>query len=161
MHFPRTFVNLLLITLLIGCIHPAEETTTEQIRTEPKTINDLELVLKASKASYKPGESITLELIVTNKGNEAFKETFRSAQLYDFVVEKDEKEIWRWSHDRMFAMMLTEFALEPQESVTYKETWDQKGDDGNFVESGKYNLVGILKTHPETHSFLIVIEIRD
>jgi len=128
---------------------------------KPKTINGLELALKANKASYTLGEPVTLELTVTNKGKEAFRETFRSAQIYDFVAKREESEVWRWSHDRMFAMMLTEYALEPQESITYEVIWEQKDSDGNSVPSGKYNLAGILKTLPERQSFSIIIEIKD
>ena len=157
----RTFFSFLLIALLAGCVHSTKESPAEETCTKPKATNGLELVLKASKASYKPGKPIVLELIMTNNGKEAFKETFRSAQIYDFVAKKEESEIWRWSHDKTFAMMLTDFALEPQESVTYKATWDQKGSDGKSVSLRNYELVGILKTRPEKHSFPIVIEIRD
>ena len=152
----RIFLSLLLIASLAGCLY-----STEESRMKPKTINGLELALKANKASYTPGEPVTLELTVTNKSKEAFRETFRSAQIYDFVAKKEESEVWRWSHDRMFAMMLTEYVLEPQESVIYKVIWNQKDSDGNSIPSGKYNLVGILKTLPEKQSFPIVIEIKD
>ncbi len=102
-----------------------------------------------------------MQLTVTNKGNQVFKETLRSAQVYDFVVKKERKEIWRWSHGRMFAMMLTEFSLEPEESVTNKVRWNQKSNDGKFVPPGKYNLIGILKTRLERCSFPVVIEVRE
>jgi len=158
--FIKAAIGILLVALLAGC--KSEGTAPKGNVTMPKRVfNGLELTLQSDKAIYRLREPIMLELVVTNKGSEPLEFTFRSAQKYDFVVKKDGEEIWRWSHGRMFAMMLTEFALEPKESVTYKETWNQKDSDGNFVPSGKYNLVGILKTHPERHFFPLVIEIKD
>jgi len=156
----KTFLSLLVIASLAGCIHSAKESSAKGSRTKPKVIDGLELVLKADKAVYKLREPITLQLTVTNKRDEEIIETFRSAQTHDFVAKKDSKVIWRWAHNRMFAMMLQEFALEPEESITYKETWNQKGNNGNFVSLGKYKLIGILKTKPERLSLSLSIEVR-
>lgn len=130
-------------------------------RSKPKVTSGLEIALRAERRVYKPKEPIVLQLTVTNKGNETFKETFRSAQAYDFVAKREGREIWRWAYGRMFAMMLTEFVLEPEESVTYKGMWNQKGNNGKFVPPGKYNLIGILKTRPERCSFPVGIEVKD
>jgi len=150
----KVAMGILLIWLILGC-------KVKDSIVSKKLSNSLELSLKTDKTVYQPKEPITLELNLTNKGDVTFKETFRSAQKYDFVVTRDDKEIWRWSHDRMFAMVLTEFALEPQKSATYRETWAQKGNDGNLVAPGKYNLIGILKTHPEKRSNSLAIKIKD
>lgn len=99
-------------------------------------------------------------MIVTNKTNRIFKSTFSSTQKYDFVVRKEKKEIWRWSEDKVFAMVLTEFVLAPQQSVTYQERWTPQGDgEGRHVVPGEYEIIGTLKTHPEILSPSIFIEI--
>ena len=119
----------------------------------------LELLLKTDKQSYSPKEPILIQLIVTNKMSKVFKSTFASAQRYDFVVRKEKEEIWRWSEDKMFAMVLTEFILPPQQSVTYQERWTQQDEEGRTIPAGKYEIIGILKTQPEIISSSVLVEI--
>lgn len=160
----KTAIGILLVALLAGC--KPEGTATKGNATEPKRVfNGLELILQSDKAIYQFKEPIVLQLVVTNKGSEPLKLTFRSAQKYDFLVKKDSEEIWRWSHGRMFAMMLTDFALEPGESATYKEMWKEARlksgiHGGEFVPSGKYKVIGMLKTRPESLSLTLTLEVK-
>lgn len=125
-----------------------------------KSKPQLELLLKTDKQSYSLREPVIIQLTVTNRANKVFKSTFSSAQRYDFVVKKEGKETWRWSRDKVFAMMLTEFILQPQQSVIYQESWTpEKDEEGSVVPPGKYEIIGILKTQPEIISSSIFIEI--
>jgi hypothetical protein len=119
----------------------------------------LELLLKTDKQSYSPKEPILIQLIVTNKTNKVFRSTFSSTQKYDFVVRKEKEEIWRWSKDKVFAMVLTEFKLQPQESVTYQDRWTQQDEEGRTIPAGEYEIIGILKTQPEIISPTLSIKI--
>lgn len=119
----------------------------------------LELLLKTDKQSYSPKESILIQLIITNKTNKVFKSTFSSTQKYDFVVRREKEEIWRWSKDKVFAMVLTEFKLQPQESVTYQDIWTQQDEEGRTIPAGEYEIIGILKTKPEIISSALSIKI--
>lgn len=103
-----------------------------------------------------------MQLIVSNKRNKVIKFIFPSAQKYDFVVKRNEKEVWRWSKDKMFAMVLTEFMLEPRQSVIYQEKWEpQEFKDGKVNAFGVYEIVGILKIKPEIISPSVFIEITN
>lgn len=125
-----------------------------------KTKPQLEIFLKTDKHSYSPKESVFIQLIITNKTNQIFKSTFSSTQRYDFVVKKERKEIWRWSEDKVFAMRLTEYTLNPQESVTYQERWIPQEDlEGRVLPQGEYEVIGILNTQPQTISPSVFIEI--
>lgn len=57
-------------------------------------------------------------------------------------------------------MKLTEFILKPQQSVTYQERWIPQEDmEGRVLPQGEYEIIGILKTQPETISPSVFIEI--
>ena len=149
---------LFMVIFLVGCKPPLNEPLPNI--TPPKMVMDvLELVLESDKMTYSPGEKVVVKLTVTNKGDEPFLHTFRSSQMYDFIVKKDDEEIWRWSNDKMFLTVLTEFSLNPGQSVSYEDVWDQRGNDGKPVPPGRYELIGVLKTVPESLSFPLTIEI--
>lgn len=127
-----------------------------------KPDNPLSVILQIEKKTYRLSAPITLNLIITNeKPNEPVELTFTSSQRYDFVVTKEDKEIWRWSKDKVFALMLGEIVLEPEESLHYTETWEQRDNKGKFALPGRYKVVGILKTYPEITAEPEVVEIKD
>jgi len=97
----------------------------------------LSAALQSDKANYAPGEPVRLRLTVTNNANSPLSFRSRSAQRYDFVIRSGDKEIWRWSHDRVFAMMLTSWQLAPGQSVTYEETWPQTDNSGRPAPAGR------------------------
>ena len=101
-----------------------------------------------------------MHLTVTNKGNKPLELIFSSSQRYDFVVEKEGKEIWRWSKDKLFAMMLGELTLQPDQSLVYQEIWAQEDNAGNLVPPGRCEIIGILKTAPQSISCSLDIEIE-
>lgn len=107
-------------------------------------VKDLDITFKTDRDVYQSGQGVVMKLIVANKGDESIKLTFPSSQIYDFMVIKGGKEIWRWSQDKMFAMMLTEVTLSPGEKREYKEVWDQKDGKGKIVRPGEYEIVGLI-----------------
>ena len=85
---------------------------------------------------------------------------FSSSQKYDFIATQKGREIWRWSRDKVFAMMLDQMILKPGESLRYTATWDQRDNEGEFVPPGGYEIVGVLKTFPEVVSDPVVVDIK-
>ena len=151
-------ITVLLLSLAASCTCGSTETTPNQ--TKPIiTYESVELVLYTDKTTYELGEVITITLTVTNKGNSSLKLTFPSAQQYDFVITMGGEEIWRWSHDKMFAAVLTEGTLAPSESTVYQEKWPQKDYQGEPVPPGSYQVIGVLTAHPESVSHPLTIEI--
>jgi len=149
-----------LLILVLGCVR-ADKDFPEGNATEAKrVVNGLDVTLQTEKAVYKSGQTIVMRLTVTNKGDKPLELTFFSSQRYDFVVEKEEKEIWRWSKDKVFAMMLGELTLQPDQSLVYQESWTQEDNTGRLVPPGKYEIIGILTTAPESIiSYSLNIEI--
>jgi hypothetical protein len=162
-----TRLLIIIFIFLFGCARqeiPRKEVSivpnSKPPQEETKEEEGLKLELKLNKPAYKLKEPITMSLTVANKSKETFRDSFRSAQSYDFVVKQENKEIWRWSSDKLFAQVITEFTLAPGKSKSFEEVWEQIDNDGKNISAGKYQTIGILATRPERSSNAVSIEIR-
>jgi Intracellular proteinase inhibitor len=117
-----------LATLLLGLLGLAAEGAA------------LDLLLKADKSTYAPGEPITLTLEVPNRGPHPVTLHFRSDQRYDIVIRDSQgREVWRWSAEQMFAQVLGEEILPPgSAALTYGVTLRER------LAPGRYTVVGII-----------------
>ncbi|HLE24120.1 MAG TPA: BsuPI-related putative proteinase inhibitor [Thermodesulfobacteriota bacterium] len=157
------FVKLLIvIPFLVGCARQEIISAKEVPKTLSSVQNTegLKVELNLNKPSYKLKEPTIMILTVTNKSKETCRYSFRSSQVYDFVVKEDNKEIWRWSADEVFAQVITELTLAPGKSESFEEIWEQVDNEGKNVRAGKYQVIGILATQPERISHPVSIEIR-
>jgi hypothetical protein len=154
---------LVFMLLIGGCakkdLPPSQQVSP--VSSPPKIMENLIVELTLDKPSYTPKELVRMTLTVTNRSQESFHAGFRSAQSYDFIVKEGEREVWRWSSDRMFAQMLQDVQIEPGKTLSYKETWDQRDNVGSLVPRGRYEVVGILKTTPEVVSGSVPFELVD
>ena len=108
------------------------------------------------KMSYSVGELITMTLNVFNYTEEEITFHFNTSQRYDFIIE-DEKgnEIWRWSQDMMFAMVLGEVTLGSNSpEVTYTAKFKDK------LSPGYYKVTGILVAEDRPMSGNIIIIVK-
>ena len=112
--------------------------------------------LMTDKMSYSVGEPIIMTFKVFNytKADIAFH--FNTSQRNDFIIE-DEKgnKIWYWSKDMMFAMVLGEETLGPNNpEATY--TIEYKGE----LIPGYYKVTGILvaKDRPMSGNIIIIVK---
>lgn len=137
-----------------------KETNKEEAVIFKNSGDALSAMLQIEKRIYPLGTPIVINLMVTSKKmDEPVELTFSSAQRYDFVVTKGDKEIWRWSKDKLFAMMMDQITLKPGESLRYTQTWNQREQQGEHTPPGRYEIVGVLKTYPEVVSDPVVVEI--
>lgn len=137
--FPFLFFTLIIGTYLNISLHPMGTGSAHHLK-----VKALDVTLEADGNVYPSGQGVVMRMVVANKGDEAIKLTFPSSQIYDFIVIKGGKEIWRWSQDKMFALMLTEIAFAPGEKREYREVWDQRDSKGNLVKPGEYEIVGLI-----------------
>ena len=74
--------------------------------------------------------------------------TLPTSQVFDFEVadRSSSARVWHWSHDRMFATVLTEIVFEAGETEGVSATWDQTGDTGTTVPKGEYAAGGFVNT---------------
>ncbi len=84
------------------------------------------------------GETLPMALVVTTTtGEHDF--LFGSGQRYDFAVYLDEQEVWRWSDDRAFPMVVGEDTY-----TTEGELFLERLDTRELPGPGTYTLQGTL-----------------
>lgn len=125
------------------------------ITSEERNMN-YGISMSTDKMSYSVGEPIMMTLKIFNYTEEGIVFHFNTAQRYDFIIEDEEgSKIWRWSKDRMFAMVLGEDTLGPNNpEVTY--TVEYKGE----LIPGYYKVTGILVAEDRPMSGNIIIMVK-
>ena len=112
--------------------------------------------MSTDKMNYSVGEPIIITLKIFNYTEEDIAFHFNTSQRYDFIIE-DEKgnEIWCWSKERMFAMVLGEETLGPTNpEIIY--TVEYKGK----LNPGYYKATGIFIAKDRPMSGGIIIEVK-
>lgn len=112
--------------------------------------------MSADKMSYSVGEPVIMTVKIFNYTEEDIVFHFNTSQRYDFIIE-DEKgnEVWSWSKDRMFAMVLGGEILGPSNpEVIYKAEYKGK------LKPGYYKISGVLVTQDRPMSGSIIIEVK-
>ena len=112
--------------------------------------------ITTDKMSYSVGEPIMMTLKILNYTKEDIVFHFNTSQRYDFIIEDEEgSEIWRWSKDRMFAMMLGEEILGPNNpEVTYTAEYSDK------LSPGYYKITGIFVAQDRPMSGNVIIIVK-
>lgn len=89
------------------------------------------------------GEPISITLSLTNCAENDVRLFYPDSQRYEFIVKDEEgKEVWRWSQDKDFTQGEGDETFEPGEDITYNEVWDQRGQDGEQLSPGLYQILG-------------------
>ena len=108
------------------------------------------------KISYSVGEPIKMTLKIFNYTEEDIIFYFNTSQRYDFIIEDEKgKEVWRWSQDMMFAMVLGEEILGPTNlEVTYTAEYKEK------LKPGYYKITGIFvaQNRPMSGNIIIIVK---
>ena len=112
--------------------------------------------MSTDKMSYSDGEPITMTLKIFNYTGEDIVFHFNTSQRYDFIIEDEEgNEVWRWSKNMMFAQMLGEEILGPDNpEIIY--TAEYMGE----LSPGYYKVTGIFVAQDRPMSGSIVIEVK-
>lgn len=105
---------------------------------------------------------IKLTLVVSNTSDKLLPFKFNSSKTHDFIITDPATgvEVWRQSHEKMYAQVIRSDSIRAKSNWTYSEIWNRKDNDRNPVPPGKYLLVGILSAQPEIKADPITIEIR-
>ena len=106
---------------------------------------ELEAADGAARTTFAVGQPVVLALRVRNTSEAARSLELPSAQLYDFAVFADGREVWRWSRGRMFAQMLTQLRFEPGEEKVWRETLGPTAGADTPLSPGRYRAEGSFR----------------
>lgn len=139
----------------------APEISSSQETVEKAQTLNVIVKIKTNKDSYQIGEPVQISMEVINKSDKIISAYYSSSQRFDFIVtDAASREIWRWSHRKMFLMVITPFKLESGKSVTYSYVWDKKNNEGKEVPPGRYWITGEIKISPAVESSAKRIDIK-
>jgi hypothetical protein len=94
------------------------------------------ICLTTDKTEYTTGEPICMTITAINQTSSEVCLSFRDAQRFDFYIEQEGEEVWRWSQGRMFTQVLGREVLAPGTSVTYSAKCEDKFEPGLYVVTG-------------------------
>ena len=99
----------------------------------------------AQSDAFRSTEPITLRITLANPGDTSQRLDFSSARTHDAIVRAASGgEVWRWSHGRQFAQMLSELTLAPGESRELSLRWDPSQAEGSAPGGGDYVAIGLI-----------------
>lgn len=84
----------------------------------PDTASGYGLRLRLSRGIYAPGDTVRMELVLYNRGDDPMVFHFPTAQRYDFLIRRGAEPsagdvLWRWSEDRFFTQATGTLRLHP------------------------------------------------
>ena len=148
-------IILIIIVVAVFSVLGLWLTAYGNITSEERNMN-YGISMMTDKMNYSVGEPIIITLKIFNYTEEEIIFHFNTSQRYDFIIEDEGKnETWRWSQDKMFAMVLGEETLGPLNTeVIY--TAEYKGK----LSPGYYKITGILvaKDRPMSGNVIIIVK---
>lgn len=116
-----------------------------------------EIVLDQPQGALAANRQVAFSITVKNISKSPLRCTLPTAQVYDVLVLKEGREVWRWSRGMRFATVLTPFYLPVGGGRTYSASWDSmegalRDATGNPVATGDYEAVAVFKSRPEIRS---------
>jgi len=94
--------------------------------------------------SFSVGEPVAMVLRAHNRSESSQKLALPTSQVSDFEVTdpSNAARAWHWSHDRLFAAVLTEVVFGAGETKEFSAVWDKTDDSGASMPKGEYEAVG-------------------
>ena len=131
---------LLIASFLTGCHRLAPGPEQDAGVEAHSEMNDVSLLLRASKRVYAQGEPLKLTIEVVNHSSGPVTLRFGTAQRYDLLIQNVQgQEVWRWSSVRMFAQVLGSETLSPDGGkITYRAATPVT------LPEGAYTVIGVV-----------------
>ncbi len=146
----RRVAAIAVLVPLFACGEDAKLAAPASSSSDPAFSTELELrdASGAQAQSFSVGQPIAMVLRVRNGSQAARRLTLPTSQVFDFEVadRSSGARVWHWSHEQMFATVVTEIVFEAGETKEYSATWDQTADSGTTVPQGEYRAAGFVNT---------------
>ena len=139
--FAENRLIICLMTMFITCILIAG--------CSADAFRHLKVQLGASPIRIDGRNFTVFTVAALNTGEESVELKFSSGMQFDFVVVSEDAEIWRWSHDKVATMMLTERSIAPDELAVHSVVWDGSDLLNVQVPPGQYQVFGEILTKPK------------
>lgn len=91
------------------------------------------------KINFAQGKPAVLSMELTNR-LAAMTITYNSGQFYDFWVEQNGRQVWRWSAGRMFTQVVTSQTFNAGGVLHFEVQWNGKDRSGKPVQPGTYTV---------------------
>lgn len=165
--FIRLFVSFHLISLLTSC---SDEQSLPKSPTIIKSSYNHEVDLSSSseeQIAKRTDTKVSVDLrdnkffINISMKNISGKELNIShgTQPYEIIVyDEQEKEVYRWSENKVFTMKLESSHFKQDEALNYQEIWDLVDREGHSVSSGHYRVEVIMLIGLTSHEELTIEE---
>ncbi|MHC4749075.1 MAG: BsuPI-related putative proteinase inhibitor [Planctomycetota bacterium] len=105
-------------------------------------MDGIEYYMQTDKSVYHQGENVQMLFRVTNLRNEAVRISCYQIPGFNFLVQKDNETVWMQVHMFYTGGYDVDITTGASKRVSYN--WDMKDDNGNQVEPGEYNVIGVM-----------------
>lgn len=120
----RTRCAFLLAAVLLGaCTRPLDPPAGT-----PPLADAARAPLVSTLSVETQGDSVLLQLAVSNASSAPVEITFPSGQTFDFAVRRGDRLLWQWSETMRFTQQVRTETLGPGETRTYAAAWPAPAD---------------------------------
>lgn len=118
------------------------------------------LDLSLASSTVDLGQRALITLTLPNDGDGPLPLSFSTSCQVDLVVERAGVEVWSLLSRTLCAAAITDFTLQPGQSVQYPLSWNQSRNDGGPPQPGTFTVRGILQTADRLQSEPATLTVR-
>jgi hypothetical protein len=145
----------------------AENAKTTPERVVPPRADEVRVELElidhegSEQHSFPSKTPIRLRVTLRNPSEQAVKLAFSSGRTHDaVVVDRDGRELWRWSNGRMFTQALSGMQLAPGSESSFELVCDPSAEGGAPLPAGRYTAAGVIPAFGgELHSQAVEFQV--
>lgn len=123
----------------------------ENVLAMPTSSGPLELVAETPDEVAR-GEDVLMKMVLRNTGDVAVdveigQEPFTNGTtvpIFNFFVFAEDTDVVRQRRTFFAPLGPTPYALQPNDTLEFEWSWDQRDQDGESVASGTYQVIGTL-----------------
>jgi hypothetical protein len=128
-----------LLAIVLGTVQLAKATL---VNSNYIIQDDIEYYIQTDKSIYNLGENVEMLFRVTNLTDEEVHISCNRSGVFNLLVEKNNESVWAAAH--WFTWDTPTVILSAGESKGVSHIWDMIDDNGNLVDPGIYDVVGVM-----------------